>query len=70
MHMSEVAIAYGMTETSPVSTQTRMGTPLAKQVGTVGQVHPHVEIKIVDPADGPGRARSASRASCARAATA
>jgi fatty-acyl-CoA synthase len=49
MHMSDVAIAYGMTETSPVSTQTRLGTPLAKQVGTVGQVHPHVEIKIIDP---------------------
>jgi fatty-acyl-CoA synthase len=52
MHMSDVAIAYGMTETSPVSTQTRIGTPLAKQVGTVGQVHPHVEIKIIDPATG------------------
>jgi fatty-acyl-CoA synthase len=52
MHMEEVAIAYGMTETSPVSTQTRIGAPLAKQVGTVGQVHPHVQIKIVDPATG------------------
>jgi fatty-acyl-CoA synthase len=52
MHMGEVAIAYGMTETSPVSTQTRIGAPLAKQVGTVGQVHPHVQIKIVDPQTG------------------
>jgi fatty-acyl-CoA synthase len=52
MHMSDVAIAYGMTETSPVSTQTRIGAPLAKQVGTVGQVHPHVQIKIIDPATG------------------
>jgi fatty-acyl-CoA synthase len=52
MHMSEVAIAYGMTETSPVSTQTRIGAPLDKQVGTVGQVHPHVQIKIVDPQTG------------------
>jgi fatty-acyl-CoA synthase len=52
MHMSDVAIAYGMTETSPVSTQTRIGAPLDKQVGTVGQVHPHVEVKIVDPATG------------------
>ena len=52
MHMGDVAIAYGMTETSPVSTQTRLGAPLAKQVGTVGQVHPHVEIKIVDPQSG------------------
>ncbi len=52
MHMSDVAIAYGMTETSPVSTQTRIGAPLARQVGTVGQVHPHVQIKIVDPQTG------------------
>jgi fatty-acyl-CoA synthase len=52
MHMHEVVIAYGMTETSPVSTQTRIGAPLAKQVGTVGQVHPHAQIKIVDPQTG------------------
>ncbi len=52
MGMRDVAIAYGMTETSPVSTQTRIGAPLAKQVGTVGQVHPHVQIKIVDPQTG------------------
>jgi fatty-acyl-CoA synthase len=52
MHMRDVACAYGMTETSPVSTQTRIGAPLAKQVGTVGQVHPHVQIKIVDPQTG------------------
>jgi fatty-acyl-CoA synthase len=41
-----------MTETSPVSTQTRIGAPLDKQVGTVGQVHPHVQIKVVDPQTG------------------
>lgn len=52
MHMTEVGICYGMTETSPVSFQTRIGSPLDKQVGTVGQVHPHVEVKIVDPATG------------------
>jgi fatty-acyl-CoA synthase len=52
MNMHDVEICYGMTETSPVSTQTRIGAPLEKQVGTVGQVHPHVEIKIVDPASG------------------
>jgi fatty-acyl-CoA synthase len=52
MNMREVAIAYGMTETSPVSTQTRIGAPLDKQVGTVGQVHPHVEVKVIDPATG------------------
>jgi fatty-acyl-CoA synthase len=49
MHMAEVEICYGMTETSPVSFQTRVGAPLEKQVGTVGQIHPHVEVKIVDP---------------------
>ncbi len=52
MHMHEVEICYGMTETSPVSTQTRIGAPLEKQVGTVGTVHPHVEVKIVDPVSG------------------
>jgi fatty-acyl-CoA synthase len=50
MHMTEVTICYGMTETSPVSTQTRRDDPLEKRVGSVGQVHPHVEIKLVDPA--------------------
>jgi fatty-acyl-CoA synthase len=49
MHMDEVTICYGMTETSPVSTQTRRGCPLDKQVGTVGEVHPHIEVKVVDP---------------------
>ena len=70
MHMDEVAIAYGMTETSPVSLQTRIGAPLDKQVGTVGQVHPHVEVKIVDPQQRPGGADRHSAASCVRAATA
>ncbi|HEY2814441.1 MAG TPA: AMP-binding protein [Acidimicrobiales bacterium] len=49
MHMSEVTICYGMTETSPVSTQTGADDPLDKRVGSVGRVHPHVEIAIVDP---------------------
>ena len=52
MHMSEVSIAYGMTETSPVSTQTTHDDPLDKRVGSVGRVHPHVEIQIVDPLEG------------------
>jgi fatty-acyl-CoA synthase len=52
MHMKEVTICYGMTETSPVSTQTRRDTPLEKQVTTVGRVHPHVEVKIVGPETG------------------
>jgi len=48
MHMSEVTICYGMTETSPVSFQTAADDALEKRVGTVGRVHPHVEVKIVD----------------------
>ena len=52
MHVTEMGIGYGMTETSPISTQTRIGTPLEKQVSTVGQVHPHIEAKIIDPETG------------------
>ncbi len=52
MHMKDVQIAYGMTETSPVSTQTRMGASLEKQVSTVGQVHPHLEVKIINEKTG------------------
>ena len=52
MHMNEVTIGYGMTETSPVSTQTSPDDPLDKRVATVGRVLPHIEIKIVDPATG------------------
>ena len=51
MHMSEVTIGYGMTETSPVSTQTSPDDPLDKRVGTVGRVLPHLEVKVVDPVD-------------------
>jgi fatty-acyl-CoA synthase len=50
MNMEEVTICYGMTETSPVSTQTGADDPLEKRVGTVGRVHPHVEVKVIDPA--------------------
>jgi fatty-acyl-CoA synthase len=49
MHMKDVTICYGMTETSPVSTQTGASDPLDKRVGSVGLVHPHVEVKVVDP---------------------
>ena len=49
MYMKEVSICYGMTETSPVSTQTIIGAPLDKQVKTVGTVQDHLEIKIIDP---------------------
>ena len=52
MHMPEVTIMYGMTETSPVSTQSLIGDPIEKQTGTVGKVYPHVEIKIVDAETG------------------
>ena len=48
MHMPEVTICYGMTETSPVSFQTQPDDPLERRVGTVGRVHPHVQVKIVD----------------------
>ncbi len=60
MHMAEVTIAYGMTETSPVSFQTACDDPLERRVSTVGRIHPHVEVKIVDaegrvvPPDTPG----------------
>jgi fatty-acyl-CoA synthase len=52
MHMEEVSICYGMTETSPVSTQTRRDDPLERRVGSVGRVGPHVEVKVIDDATG------------------
>ncbi|WP_328690938.1 AMP-binding protein [Streptomyces caniferus] len=52
MHMTEVSICYGMTETSPVSTQTRREDDLAHRTATVGRVLPHIEVKVVDPASG------------------
>jgi fatty-acyl-CoA synthase len=52
MHMPEVTICYGMTETSPVSTQSACDDPLDRRVSTVGRVHPHVEIKVIDPESG------------------
>ncbi len=52
MHMAQVAICYGMTETSPVSTQTRTDDDLERRTGTVGRVLPHIEVKVVDPATG------------------
>ena len=48
MHLTEITIGYGMTETSPVSFQTAIEDPVARRVSTVGRVHPHVEVKIVD----------------------
>ena len=52
MHIPEMTIAFGMTETSPVSTQCTTDDPIERRVSTVGRVHPHVEIKIIDPATG------------------
>jgi len=52
MNMKDVTICYGMTETSPVSFQTRMDAPLEKRVSTVGTIHPHLEVKLVNPESG------------------
>jgi fatty-acyl-CoA synthase len=52
MHMTEVTICYGMTETSPVSTQTTADDDMDRRVSTVGRVHPHVEVKVIDPETG------------------
>jgi fatty-acyl-CoA synthase len=66
MGMTEVTIAYGMTETSPVSAQTRADDTLDRRVSTVGRVHPHVEIKIVDPETGVTVARGVPGELCTR----
>ena len=66
MNMKEVAICYGMTETSPVSTQTFVNDELSKRVGTVGRVHPHQEIKIIDPETGKIVARGEGGEFCTR----
>ncbi len=52
MGMSEVSICYGMTETSPVSTQTRVDDSIERRVATVGRVGPHIEVKVIDPKTG------------------
>jgi fatty-acyl-CoA synthase len=52
MHLSEITIAYGMTETSPAICQSSTDAPLSKRVSTVGTVQPHLEVKIIDPATG------------------
>jgi fatty-acyl-CoA synthase len=66
MNMREVTICYGMTETSPVSTQSALDDPLDKRVGTVGRVHPHVEVKVVDPDTGRIVQRGESGELCTR----
>ncbi|MFH8281328.1 AMP-binding protein [Streptomyces antibioticus] len=66
MNMSEVSIAYGMTETSPVSTQTRREDDLEHRTGTVGRVLPHIEVKVVDPVTGVTRPRGTAGELCTR----
>ncbi|HEX3824517.1 MAG TPA: AMP-binding protein [Mycobacteriales bacterium] len=66
MHMAEVTICYGMTETSPVSTQTRADDDLDRRVSTVGRVHPFVEVKVVDPETGLTVARGEPGELCTR----
>jgi fatty-acyl-CoA synthase len=66
MHMPGVSICYGMTETSPVSTQTRAHDSLARRVGTVGRVGPHLEVKVVDPVTGATVPRGVAGEFCTR----
>lgn len=66
MHMAGVAIAYGMTETSPVSCQTLFDDDLERRTATVGRAHPHIEVKIVDPDSGETVQRGQSGELCTR----
>ncbi len=66
MNMSEVSICYGMTETSPVSTQTRSDDSVERRVATVGRAMPHVEIKVIDPGTGLTVARTVPGELCTR----
>jgi len=66
MHLSQITIAYGMTETSPVSCQSSTDTPLDKRVSTVGTVQPHLEVKIVNPESGAVVAPGQSGELCTR----
>ena len=66
MHMSEVTICYGMTETSPVSCQTKADEDMERRVSTVGRVHPHIEVKVIDPETGLVLARGTPGEMCTR----
>jgi fatty-acyl-CoA synthase len=66
MNMTEVTICYGMTETSPVSTQTTADDDMERRVSTVGRVHPHVEVKVIDPETGRVLPRSVPGELCTR----
>jgi fatty-acyl-CoA synthase len=61
-----VTIICGMTETSPISTQTAVDDPVEKRVSTVGRVHPHLEIKVIDPATGTTLPRGTPGEQCTR----
>jgi fatty-acyl-CoA synthase len=66
MHMAEVSIAYGMTETSPVSCQNRADDDLDRRTATIGRAHPHIELKVVDPATGETVERGETGELCTR----
>ncbi|NUS09843.1 MAG: AMP-binding protein [Streptomyces sp.] len=66
MHMPEVSICYGMTETSPVSTQTRRDDPVEHRTATVGRALPHIEVKVVDPTSGVTLPRGTAGELCTR----
>ncbi|MEV0847438.1 AMP-binding protein [Streptomyces sp. NPDC049954] len=66
MHMAEVSICYGMTETSPVSVQTRSDDDLERRTATVGRVLPHIEVKVVDPVSGVTLPRGGTGELCTR----
>lgn len=66
MNMSEISIAYGMTETSPVSAQTLVDDDLDRRTSTIGRVHPHLEVKVVDPATGETVERGEAGEFCTR----
>ncbi|MFD7290481.1 AMP-binding protein [Streptomyces sp. NPDC059863] len=66
MNMAEVSICYGMTETSPVSTQTRRDDDLERRTGTVGRALPHIEVKVIDPVSGVTLPRGTAGELCTR----
>ncbi|MGW5354125.1 AMP-binding protein [Streptomyces sp. NPDC004031] len=66
MHMAEVSICYGMTETSPVATQTRRDDPVGHRTATVGRALPHIEVKVVDPVSGVTLPRGTAGELCTR----
>lgn len=66
MHLRDIGIAYGMTETSPVSFQTALDDPIDRRVGTIGRVQPHIEVKVVDPLTGETVPRGAAGELCTK----